>query len=140
MSLSDIPVTVEPLVRPTGMAHALLREIADHLAALDEAGTENAIDLSSLPMNSADIDELKALLGHGEVKVELETVGRSEFHETIYTGIWWATHFGDDGTKLTERIEITAVPAMIKSHPDDIRNAHRRLRDTLSTDDQEIRP
>lgn len=140
MSLSDIPVTVEPLVRPTGMAHALLREIADHLAALDGSGTEAAIDLSSLPMNSTDIDELKALLGRGEVEVGVETVGRSEFYETTYTGVWWASHYGDDGTKLTERIEITAVPAMIKSHPDDIRNAHRRLRDTLSTDEQETRP
>lgn len=139
MSLSDIPVTVEPLQRPTGMAHALLREIADHLAVLDSTGAAGAIDLSSLPMNNADIEELKALLGRGEVEVGVDTVGRSEFYETTYTGVWWASHYGDDGSKLTERIEITAVPEMIKSHPDDIRNAHQRLRDALSTDDQETR-
>lgn len=139
MSLSHIPVSVEPAAAPTGMARALMREISDHLARLAADGVESAIDLSSMPMNAADLKELGTLLGRGEVEVVIDTVGRSEIRETGYTGVWWATHFGDDGAKLTERIEITAVPDMIKSHPEDIRNAHHRLREFLSNDDQETR-
>lgn len=140
MKLSDIGVSVEPKVVPTGMAQALLRELADQLKQLADHGTEDAIDLSSLPMNSADLDQLRELLGRGEVEVSLDTIGRSEIFETRYPGVWWATHYGDDGTKLTERIEITAVPQMIRSHPEDIRNAHHRLRESLTSDDQETRP
>lgn len=140
MSLSDIGVRVESLERPTGMARALLREIADHLQLLTEQGTENAIDLSSLPMNGADLDELRELLGRGEVEATVETIGTSVIYETGFTGVWWAVHNAQDGTKLTERIEISAAPEMIRSHPSDIRNAYDRLRNSLSTDDQETRP
>jgi hydrogenase-1 operon protein HyaF len=140
MSLSDIGVKVENAPQPTGIAKALLREIAEYLSTLAASGQGNIIDLSGMPMNEADRQELAKMLGRGEVQVTISTIGQSEIYETTYPGVWWATHRGDDGNILAERIEITPVPEMIKTHPDDIRNACDRLQAaTTPEDDQETR-
>ena len=121
MSLNDIPVNV--LDRPTGMATALLTELKDHLHKLAEAGETNSIDLLSLPMTEADINELADHLGVGEVKATINSIGSSSIRETAYRGIWWITHYGDDGKVLSELIEITQVPEILVTHMDEIRHS-----------------
>ena len=121
MSLSDIPVNV--IERPTGMATALLNELKDHLRRLAEAGESNSVDLLSLPMTEADINELADHLGVGEVKATINSIGSSSIRETAYRGIWWITHYGDDGKVLSELIEITQVPEILVTHMDEIRHS-----------------
>lgn len=133
MSLSDIGVRVEGGgEQPTGMADALLREVLDHLGALAERGVENAIDLSALPMNDADRHALAAGLGRGEVDITVRTAGESRIHETAFPGVWWVTHHDEAGGVLTERIEIGPVPEIVRSHPQDVRQARLRLQDLLN--------
>jgi hydrogenase-1 operon protein HyaF len=140
VSLSDIGVKVENAPQPTGVAKALLREIAEHLSTLAASGQGNIIDLSGMPMNETDRQELVEALGRGEVQITISTFGQSEIYETTYPGVWWVTHRGDSGTVLAERIEITPIPEMVKTHPDDIRSACDRLRAaTMPEDDQETR-
>ena len=121
MSLSDIPVNV--IDRPTGMATALLNELKDHLRKLAETGEGNSVDLLSLPMTEADINELADHLGVGEVKATIKSIGSSSIRETAYRGIWWITHYGDDGKVLSELIEITQVPEILVTHMDEIRHS-----------------
>jgi hydrogenase-1 operon protein HyaF len=115
----------------TGMAQSLLQELAGALTALANSGTRAAIDLRSLPMTTADRDELEATLGRGEVSVTLAAAGRSEVWETQYAGVWWVRHFGVDGRVASEAIEVTSLPDILAAHPDDISAAARRLGDDL---------
>lgn len=119
MSLRDIPVNV--LERPTGMATALMTELRDHLTRLANENETNSIDLRSLPMTDADINELADQLGVGEVKATINSIGSSSIRETAYRGIWWITHYGDDGEVLSELIEITRVPEILVTHIDEIK-------------------
>ena len=121
MSLNDIPVNV--VERPTGIATALFAELKDHLAKLADEGETNIIDLRSLPMSEADINELADHLGVGEVKATIKGIGSSSVRETAFRGIWWITHYGDDGKVLGELIEITQVPEILVTHIDDIRHS-----------------
>jgi hydrogenase-1 operon protein HyaF len=140
VSLADIGVKVEGGQQPTGMARALLREIAERLSTLATSGERSIIDLSGMPMNEADREELARELGRGEVHISVETIGQSEIYETSFPGVWWTSHRGSDGSVLTERIEITPVPEMVTTHPDDIRNACERLQAaTMPETDQETR-
>jgi len=120
---------------PTGMAQALLHEIAEHLGRLASTGREARIDLRSLPLTEADLRELEELLGRGEVSAELEVIGPSSLRETSYPGVWWVRHFGANGQAAAEEIAITPLPDILRSHEDDIRDAAARLRRALQARD-----
>jgi HupH hydrogenase expression protein, C-terminal conserved region len=124
-------MTLEPLPDyRTGMAQSLFSEIADHLCQLAVCGERSAIDLSSLPLTPADLTELEALLGRGEVEVELNVAGRSEIWETGYSGVWWVRHRGDGGKIASQSIEITACPKILMTDTDDIAAAAVRMAET----------
>jgi hydrogenase-1 operon protein HyaF len=113
--------------RTTGMAHSILTEVGRLLEALASTGESGSIDLHSLPLTDADRQELEELLGHGEVRVELDLAGRSEVWETGYSGAWWVRHRGAGGRIAAEEIAVCRVPDILLAHPADIRAAARRL-------------
>ncbi|MDE1922212.1 MAG: hydrogenase expression/formation protein, partial [Gammaproteobacteria bacterium] len=99
--------------------------------ALARGGEAAAIDLRSLPMTVADRGELESRLGRGEVSVKLELGGASELWETRYSGVWWVRHKGDDDRVASERIEITAIPEILKSQEEDVAAAAARIREEV---------
>lgn len=121
MTLSNIPVNV--LDQPTGMASAVLAELKDYLSRLANTGQTHTIDLKSLPLTEADINELADHLGVGEVKATISSIGTSSIRETAFSGIWWITHYGDDGKVLGELIEITQIPEILVTHMDEIKQS-----------------
>ncbi|MGD9671362.1 MAG: hydrogenase expression/formation C-terminal domain-containing protein [Hyphomicrobiaceae bacterium] len=112
----------------TGLAEALIFEIADRLQEFATTGKDAAIDLRGLPMTEADREALATRLGRGEVQAVVEVAGRSEVWETAYSGVWWVRHLGADGQVAAEEIAITRVPAFLASHPEDVRAAAQVLR------------
>lgn len=137
MTLTDIPVEVaDP---NTGMAKAVLSELLDHLQVLANSGNPHVIDLTSLPMTNSDKQELASLLGTGEVNITLSTIGESLIYETAFSGVWWIKHYTSDQKLISELIEITTVPEIIKSHSDDIKHAANELNKIINSDEQEIR-
>jgi hydrogenase-1 operon protein HyaF len=125
MNLIDIPV--KAIDKPTGMANAVMNELSDYLKRLAEEGESNMIDLMSLPMTEADINELADMLGVGEVKATISSIGSSSIRETAYRGIWWVTHYGDDEKVLSELIEITQVPEILVTHIDEIKHSAQSI-------------
>jgi hydrogenase-1 operon protein HyaF len=119
----------------TGMARAVMHEIAACLESLAREGKETTIDLRSLPLTAADLLELEALLGEGEVRVDLEVLGATRIWETAYTGVWWLRHFGANKQTASEEIAITSLPEILKSHPEDIDTSAARLRKELEQAD-----
>ncbi|NIP18281.1 MAG: hydrogenase expression/formation protein [Xanthomonadales bacterium] len=111
----------------TGMANAVFTEIAERLEALAARGESSAIDLRSLPLTEADLMELRDLLGEGEVRAELEVVGRTSVRETSYPGAWWIRHYGAGGKVATEEIAITPIPEILASQAEDIAAAVERI-------------
>lgn len=128
MALEDIPVTTasggEQL---TGNATAVLHEVAEMLVALAERGESGIIDLSGMPLSSADKDWLSARLGRGEIEISLDLNGTSEVFETTFHGVWWLAHRNEKGVLTGEYIEVNRVPELIPAHPDDIREAAEKL-------------
>ena len=122
------PVTAPGL---TGMADAVLSEIASLAARHEADGGRAAIELTSIPLTTEDREEIEARLGRGEVAATIELAGRSEIWETAYAGVWFVRHLGLDGKLATETIEICPVPLILFSHPDDRRAAAARLGEDL---------
>jgi hydrogenase-1 operon protein HyaF len=121
MSSLNIPIEVAEV--ETGMAQAIFNELTDYLQQLATDGKTHTIDLSGLPLNGADHERLEQLLGRGEVEITLNTLGDSRIYETAYSGVWWIRHYSADQKLISEFIEISRCPDIIKAHPDDVQAA-----------------
>ena len=118
----------------TGNVQPLLHEIRHALARLIEDGEETAIDLQSLPLAPGEEKRIEEALGTGEVRAELDALGPSTIVETRFPGVWFVTHRNADEEVIGRLIEITRMPAVLESQPDDIRAGLQTLETEL--DDQ----
>ena len=110
---------------------ALAHEIASQLERLAESGESSAIDLKSLPMSPAEFNELKTMLGQGEIDLSLDLDGPTRVRETAYPGVWWVRHENTSGRVLAEYIEINRFPDFLSAQTVHINEAVRQLRDRL---------
>lgn len=139
MSLRDIPVKVESDAlqpdQPTGMAQAILREVAAHLQTVAAGGERQIIDLRGLPLTRGDYRQLEQALGRGEVSANVEAAGPTEVFETRYPGVWWVRYQNLDGQVVAEQLEVARVPTILETPVDDLRASARDLAEVL--DEQE---
>jgi len=117
----------------TGMAHAVMNEIAAHLEKLAGRGEAASIDLRSLPMTDMDREQLEMVLGQGEVSAVIELAGLTEVRETAFSGVWWVRHMGQDEQVAYEEIAITRIPEILKTQLDDIDMASRRIQQVIES-------
>lgn len=118
----------------TGMAAAVLREIAEHLAAVVAGAERRVVGLRGLPLSQGDVAALRAALGPGEVTAAVAAAGRTEIEETGLRGVWWVRQTTDDGRTVVEQIEIGTIPEILEAHPDDIAASARALADRCAAE------
>lgn len=105
--------------KPSPMVLAILHELLTKLRELATSGRAAPIDLRRLPLTAADGEQLRALLGQGEVMAEIQALGPSRFAETRFPGIWWVDHKNAAGETVGEAIEIALVPEMLRATSSD---------------------
>lgn len=136
-SANPAPVEVEPPPVPTidwPLIQAILRRVQEALAHFLDTGVVGAVDLRGAPHMDADTyQSLKDALSTGEVTATVAAEARVEIRETQYPGVWWITHFNERGAIVTEVIEITEVPAILRCHVTDLRAGQQRLARALAT-------
>lgn len=133
-TLDDIPVQVvlgteDPNQIPSNVI-ALLHEITAQLQKLLSDDQSELIDLMGF-LSDSEREALKHILGEGEVMVKLETLGESTIYETLIPGVWWISHSSIDNKPISENIEITRIPAILKSDDLDIQDGIAALKDQL---------
>lgn len=106
--------------RPTGMAEALMHEIAEAMQGLAADGAPRTVTLRGLPIGPADYRVLRDRLGTGEVEAVVTCEGRVEISETRYHGVWWVRAHDRDGTITSEHVEVARVPMLLEADPADI--------------------
>lgn len=112
-------------------ATPILHEILHALRRLTDQGEPTTIDLLALPFGPGDEAALLSRLGDGEVRIELNSLGRSLIRETGYSGVWLIDHRNADGQRVALQIEIARIPAILLAQEDDLRDATRRLQERL---------
>ena len=137
MNPQNIPIRIENVEEYSiGSLRALLTEIAEHLEKLAHNGTTASIDLNSLPFAPGEYEQLRELLGQGEVAAHIEAIGPSDIIETRYPGVWWVTHYNVEGDIVADIIEIAHIPEILKSQPADIGEGLELLRAQLNDEAQ----
>lgn len=112
-----------PASRSAGLGsgvYAIVTELAELLDDLVRRHVPGVIDLRSLPMTALDRNQLREVLGDGEVQASLHAEGISRFTETGIPGIWWVEHRDRNGELIAELLEVAAVPVILCSAPDEI--------------------
>jgi len=136
--LDDIGVRIETGfgARPleTANARALLSELEAALQALLKTGREHSVDLRSLPLLPGELDYLRETLGRGEVRAELDMLGRSEIRETAIRGVWWVTHWNTLDEVMAEFLEVSFCPDILRAQRDDVRDSLQVLNARLAGD------
>lgn len=115
----------------TSNVRALLTEISTMLATLINENNTNSIDLHSLPLLPGEYETIKTILGKGEITASLNSLGSSHIYETVLPGVWWIIHDNENTGRMTEVIEITRIPSILKSQHMDIEAAHTALQQQL---------
>jgi hydrogenase-1 operon protein HyaF len=111
----------------TGNLVPILSEIRQALADYLATGSCKTIDLLAMPFGPGDEAGLLQALGSGEVSAELQALGPSRVWETRFAGVWLLDHANEAGERLALQVEITDVPALLRSQPEDIRSALEAL-------------
>ena len=110
----------------------LLHEIAHALQRLHQDGTSTTLDLNAIPFGPGDERRLLNFLGEGEVSVKLQALGDSRIWESAYPGVWITEHKDTTGARVAFQIEITQLPRLLESQPEDIAEALSTLQDALA--------
>ena len=109
----------------TGNVRPLLFEIRHALARLMEGGAGTILDLRSLPLAPGEETRIEEALGEGEVRAELDALGPSIIQETSFPGVWLVTHRNTENEVIGRQVEVTLVPPLLESQPDDNRRNQR---------------
>ncbi len=137
MKLDSIPIVSVPApglaAGLSGNAPVVLREIAQKVRRLVDAGEASTIDLLAMPLTAADLDWLRESLGNGETHISLDAGGESRLDETSCPGVWWVTHHNGQGAVASAFIEVAVVPELVKAPIDDVAAGLERL-DLLISD------
>lgn len=110
----------------------IMHEILHALRRLADYGESTTIDLHAIPFGPGDEERLLALLGCGEIQVELNSLGRSLIWETAYSGVWLVDHRNADDQRVALQIEITPIPAILSAQTEDLLDAISRLEERLN--------
>lgn len=129
--LEEIGVSVETVDSSPSQLLAILSELLSKLTVLNREGSTDSIDLRTLPMFPGDYEQLKETLGYGEINVSINAMGPTEIYETAIPGIWWITHYNSEDENIAEYIEITALPELLKTDPQEIQQAEPQLQQLI---------
>lgn len=122
--LASIPVHVEGAgADERGNALPILHEIRHALKRLAESGEATSIDLSSIPFGPGDEERLLGVLGRGEVQATLDALGPTRIWESAVPAVWVVDHHNADGERIAMHIEITRIPDILRTQPQDVSDA-----------------
>lgn len=130
--------TTPGLIQATRMDYSyhnalpLLHEIAHALQRLHQNGTTTTIDLNAIPFGPGDESRLLDLLGRGEVRATLDVLGESQIWESTFPGVWVVEHRAAGGERVALQIEITRLPGILQTQPEDLVEGLAKITKTLA--------
>lgn len=115
----------------TGNALPVLHETAHALEKLLRTGEPTTIDLGAIPFAAGDERVMDDILGTGEVQARLALDGDSHVTETAIAGVWRIDHLDASGRTQSRFIEVTWIPEILRSQPQDAERGLTLLKSRL---------
>lgn len=90
------------------------------------------IDLGAMPPEEADEARLWEILGSGEVRASIESLGTTLIRETAIAGVWVVEHLSGARSPVGRFVEVTFVPSLLRTQREDAVDGLRTLEARLS--------
>ena len=138
--LDKISIMVEPC-KNSGLTHntlPLLHEIRHALIRFADKGEPTILDLKAIPFGPGDEEKLLSFLGAGEIQATVDALGETRVIETAYPGVWLVEYKNPEQERIALQIEITDMPAILKTQPDDIRDCIALISTALEENTSEL--
>lgn len=132
--LDSIGIKAEHGVYRTQNLRPLLLQLSQALEDLVERDATTTIDLGAMPFSAQDEKDLRAWLGAGEVKAEVQAFGPTLIEETGVRGVWLVEMKDVEDKRLTLHIEVARVPELLATPVEDLRDGLDVLRERLAGD------
>lgn len=129
---SDIPLmghAADPSRGANGLV--LLQEIAELLKGLLKNEESGHIDLRTLPLTHLDYEMLRETLGEGAISAEVQNLGVTHILQTGVAGVWWITHYNEEGDVIGEFIEVAFCPEALIADLDAVEEGTEALQARL---------
>ncbi len=92
-------------------------------------GSEEAINLTLLPLTPEDIAFLVECLGLAGISILSRGYGDCRIRRTSLSYVWWVQYFNSSGQLILNTLEITALPSVVMAAPEDLEDSANRLGD-----------
>lgn len=139
-SIPASPGLIENTLGAWGNCLPILHELRHGLKRLARSGETTQIDLSSIPFAPGDEQRLLEILGEGEVEANVDALGPTRVWESGIHGIWLVDYRNIDGQRLALHIEIATVPNILRTQPQDIKDAIDKLEALVETASDDSNP
>lgn len=126
--------SLDPARLPAGVmnAPAILEELRHHASRHKPGSPAHVVNLSLLPLVSADHAGLDALLGDGPVAILSRGFGNCRINATNARGIWRVRYFNSMNTVILDTIEVVDLPEAACAGGEDYDDSLGRLGDLLT--------
>ncbi len=109
----DTPIIPEPEeVTELDHAKAMLAKLYDAINHYQVG--EDAVEFDISNMDAANIDLVNQVLNEGEVSVLYEGNTQVHIQEAVLTGIWRVRSCNDNGTVISDVIEVADIPSIVR--------------------------
>ena len=106
---------------------ALLREIAQQVAARRNGTAPHVVNLTLLPLTPEDHDVLDRAMAPGPVAIMSRGFGNCRVTSTGARDVWRVQYFNNMNTLILNTIEIVDVPEVAQAAPEDLEDTRVRL-------------
>ena len=115
------------------LAKALLEEVRQAYAALQEHGLGQTLFLDKIPLTAEERQSILDFLGQGKVSIKLEdSMEPVQWKETGFCGIWHGVYCNLQDTPVLETIEIAWYPELAAAQREDVAKDGQRLNTWLN--------
>ena len=95
-------------------------------------GSEEAINLTLLPLTPEDMAFLIACLGLAGISILSKGYGDCRIRRTSLPNVWWVQYFNSPGQLILNTLEITSLPKVVMAAPEDLEDSASRLGEVLA--------
>ena len=115
------------------LAKALLEEVRQAYAALQEHGRGQTLFLDKIPLTAEERQSILDFLGQGKVSIKLEdSLEPVQWKETGFCGIWHGVYCNLQDTPVLETIEIAWYPELAAAQREDVTKDAKRFNTWLN--------
>lgn len=110
----------------------ILTELADQRARCQPGDAAHVVNLTLLPLSSADIAHLDHQLGTGRVVILSRGYGNCRITDTRVPNTWRIVYYNSQDAVILNTVEISAIPEVACAAAEDLADSAERLTEVLN--------